>query len=268
MGVGPAARMAWHRLIGYGGGPQIDESLVAYRCLAGQVTPGTMVDVGAHFGGSLAPFLRADWRVLAFEPDRRNRAALLSAFGDRPNLTVDARAVSESCESGVVLFRSPLSTGISGLSRFHSSHRPADLVDTITLAEALAEHRIRQVDFLKIDTEGFDLMALRGIDWHASAPTLVMCEFEDDKTVPLGYNYHDMTAFLAARGYQIIVSEWHPVKTYGERHQWRGFGCYPYELGHSSAWGNLLATRDAELAARLQQCLADMAREIAPAGQA
>ncbi len=29
---------------------------------------GTMIDVGAHFGGACTPFLDNNWRVYAFEP--------------------------------------------------------------------------------------------------------------------------------------------------------------------------------------------------------
>jgi FkbM family methyltransferase len=226
-----------------------------------------MVDVGAHFGGSLAPFLRADWRVLAFEPDRRNRDALAAAFGDIPSLTIDRRAVSERSESGVVLFRSSLSTGISGLSKFHDSHEPADRVDTVSLTQAMAEHGLTRVDFLKVDTEGHDLFVLRGIDWELSAPTTIMCEFEDLKTRPLGYDYDTLASYLTDRGYHVIVSEWYPVEAYGQRHAWRSFGRYPKALSHAAAWGNLLATRDLDLLASLERQLSDMADAMATVGR-
>lgn len=39
------------------------------HALLGKVQQGVMVDVGAHHGYTALPFLRAGWRVLAFEPD-------------------------------------------------------------------------------------------------------------------------------------------------------------------------------------------------------
>ena len=113
----------------------------------------------------------------------------------------------------MVLFRSSLSTGISGLSKFHDSHRPADRVDTVSLAEALVEHGIGRVEFLKVDTEGHDLFVLRGIDWERCAPSTIMCEFEDLKTRPLGYDYDALARYLTDRGYHVIVSEWYPVRS-------------------------------------------------------
>jgi hypothetical protein len=80
------------------------------------------------------------------------------------------------------------------------------------------------VDFLKIDTEGFDLMVLKGYPWTQSPrPRVILCEFEDAKTVPLGYDFHQLAAFLVGEGYQLIISEWYPVKAYGGLHRWRRF---------------------------------------------
>lgn len=242
---------------------QMDEAQAVFRVLSKSSGAGTMFDVGAHFGGSLAPFLRAGWRVFAFEPDGRNRAALGAAFGDRPNLTVDPRAVSDATRSGIALFRSPLSTGISGLSGFHPSHSPAEFVDAVTLADAITAYAVQHIDFLKVDTEGFDLMVLRGLDWLRCAPGVVMCEFEDRKTVPLGYDFHALARFLTDREYRVIVSEWHPVDHYGDNHRWRRLQQYPCELDRPSAWGNLIATRDADLYRRLQDELMRMSREVA-----
>ena len=265
VGLRSAARVAWRRLSGHAQPFQFDEALAVFRSLSSH-GPGVMVDVGAHFGGSLAPFLRAEWRVLAFEPDRLNRDALKTAFGDVPALIIDSRAVSERREAGVVLFRSSLSTGISGLSKFHDSHRPADRVDTVSLAEALVERGIARVDFLKIDTEGHDLFVLRGIDWERCAPSIIMCEFEDLKTRPLGYDYDALASYLTDRGYHVIVSEWYPVQAYGQRHEWRAFGKYPWVLGHPAAWGNLLATRDGDSLAKLERCMGEMAQALATTG--
>ena len=41
-----------------------------YRLLAETVTTRCLVDVGAHHGTALRPFLSAGWHVHAFEADR------------------------------------------------------------------------------------------------------------------------------------------------------------------------------------------------------
>ncbi|MCV7030341.1 FkbM family methyltransferase [Mycobacterium sherrisii] len=200
-------------------------------------TPGTMLDVGAHQGYSAAPFLVRKWTVYAFEPDPANRAILSKRF---PNLTIDPRAISERDGDEVQLFTSDVSTGISTLSPFHSTHTPTTTVRTVRLDTYIREHGIEQVDFLKTDTEGFDLFVLRTFPWDTLHPKAVVCEFEDNKTTRLGYDVHDIARFLQQQGYSIVVSEWEPITQYGVRHTWRRFARYPTELG-GDTWGNLIA---------------------------
>jgi FkbM family methyltransferase len=225
-----------------------NESSIAFEALNGETTKGLMIDVGAHHGGALSPFARSGWQVFAFEPDSKNREKLVDVFGAAPNVHIDSRAVSDHKQEKAVLYRSEVSTGISGLSSFHSSHQAGEEVEVTTLENFFDERGITdiKVSFLKIDTEGFDLFVLRGFPWQKSSPRLILCEFEDAKTIPLGYTFHDMAKFLVEHGYKIIVSEWHPIQEYGVSHQWRRFATYPCELADSKGWGNILAAKDHE----------------------
>jgi FkbM family methyltransferase len=210
----------------------IHETLRSYR-------PGVMVDVGAHHGGSLMPFAGDGWRVYAIEPDPRNRAILCRRVGRKANVLVDDRAISEHDGERVPLFTSPVSTGISALAPFHPTHQATDSVETIRLDTLLAA--VDHVTFLKTDTEGWDLPVLRTFPWDRLHPLAVMCEFEDRKTIPLGYDYHDLAGYLSGLGYAVFTSEWYPVVEYGKRHKWRSLRRYPVQLDDVDAWGNLLA---------------------------
>ncbi len=223
-----------------------DEARIAFEALKADTFNGLMIDVGAHFGGSLSPFAHNGWRVFAFEPDSKNREILKKAFDGFSNVVIDSRAVSNLIQEKAILFRSKESTGISGLSSFHPSHEPEEEVNVTTLEYFFDEKGIldQVIDFLKIDTEGFDLLILQGIPWSKISPRLILCEFEDLKTVPLGYTFHDLANYLVKQGYKIIVSEWHPIKNYGGPHDWRRFAQYPCELEDPRAWGNILATKE------------------------
>jgi FkbM family methyltransferase len=143
---------------------EVDETRVVATLMTGNGGSPTMIDVGAHFGTALRPFLDDGWRVLAFEPDATNRAKLLSmlaAHRHRANAKVDVRALSDEPSGSAQFYASDQSTGISGLSAFHKSHRSTGTVEITTLAAVLEEHALDAVDFLKIDTEGFDLKVLR-----------------------------------------------------------------------------------------------------------
>jgi FkbM family methyltransferase len=212
-----------------------DEVAVVYRVIARN--PGTMLDVGAHNGSSLMPFLEAGWIVHAFEPDPSNREILTSRC---PGARIDSRAVSETDGEEVPLFASDVSTGISTLSPFHSTHEPKTTVKTVRLDTYIDETGIDRVDFLKTDIEGFDLYALRSFPWDSCHPRAVVCEFEDHKTKRLGHDMHDMAKFLEQQGYSVLVSEWEPIVEYGGRHKWRRLVRYPVSVSEDS-WGNLIA---------------------------
>jgi FkbM family methyltransferase len=233
-----------------------DETQIVFELLTMAKQSGLMIDVGAHHGSSLAPFAHAGWQVIAFEPDTNNRKTLANTFGGFENVIIDPRACSDHIEPAATLYASVESTGVSGLSAFLNSHEASETVPVTTLSAALQDYGLsaKPIDFLKIDTEGFDLMVLQGFAWDdAPHPRVILCEFEDAKTIPLGYDFHQLAAFLVDRNYQLAISEWYPVKAYGEMHRWRRFVAYPCQLADPKAWGNILAVNDQELYLQLSK---------------
>ncbi len=231
-----------------------DEIGLCYQTLEADKQPGLLIDVGAHHGGFLAPFARSGWEVIAFEPDSKNRKTLFEKFGNTPDIQIDPRAVSNEQKAQATLFRSDISDGISSLRAFHPSHEPADQIEVVTLASFLNQNGfgdLRTWDLLKVDTEGYDLFVLEGVPWETVSPRMIICEFEDIKTNPLGYKFDDLINFLGEKGYQMIVSEWYPIKKYGEVHRWRRFIQSPYELYTLKAWGNIIAVKEPRLFKRL-----------------
>jgi FkbM family methyltransferase len=222
----------------------IDETQVVAELMHDRPSNSVMVDVGAHFGSALHAFAERGWQVYAYEPDPDNRQKLMQRVNDHSNVRVDDRAVSDRPGQVLPFFSSEESTGISGLSAFRDSHQQRCEVVTTTVAQICEEHHLGEIDFLKIDTEGFDLMVLKGVPWEQIRPRVIECEFEDRKTVPLGYSFHDLAQYLVDRGYTVLVSEWHPVIRYGIRHDWYRLMTYPCQLDNAEAWGNLLAFRE------------------------
>jgi len=230
---------------------RVDEVAIVSEALQIEQRPGTMIDVGGHFGGTALPYCKAGWRVVAFEPDSRNRAKLVESIGSFANATIDERALSNEEKDAVIFYRSDQSTGISGLSAFHETHVAADTVAMTTLSKALAQHKIDKVDFLKIDTEGFDKFVLEGFPWDQMKPRVIVCEFEDFKTQPLGYDFRDFATYLTSKGYSVLVSEWQPIVRYGVAHTWADFKAWPCALDSPKGWGNFIATIDPALRARI-----------------
>jgi FkbM family methyltransferase len=238
------------------------ESLIAFRVLKGSASAKVMIDVGASTGITLAPFADAGWRVFAFEPDPRNRAVLERTFGDYPNVSIDPRAVSDEPRQNASFYSSEISLGISGLTPFHPSHRQTDMVDITTLTNFIQECGIREVDFLKVDTEGHDLNVLRGFPWGNLRPSLLMAEFDDKKTVPMGYSVSDLVTLLWREMYHVVLSEWQPISEYGERGRWKRFvEILPGDVV-GSGWGNVIGINGKEMLQRFRSyCLGKYRRD-------
>lgn len=225
---------------------------------------GKMIDVGAHYGSSLQPFIDVGWMVWAFEPDPENRDILLSKFGSHPRLSVDSRVVTDCDGETRTLLQSSESTGVSGLIPFLESHRARTCVQSITLKTFAREAGIERIDLLKIDVEGYELPVLRGADLTHLSPRVIMCEFEDIKAAQLGYNTGDLADHLRKNGYPfLLVSEWHPIVRYGVQHRWRRAFFWGEETIDPNAWGNLLAFQSERDAAKmfstLHACLSSRA---------
>lgn len=219
---------------------KVDETDIVFE-LFDHSTPKLMLDVGAHYGSSAKPFAEKGWRIHCFEPDPSNREHLIKKFKTSPNVTIDDRAVGETAEKGKPFFSSEESTGISGMLAFRDSHEQSALVDVTTVADIIKDNQISHIDFLKIDVEGYDFGVLKGVPWDVLKPDIIECEFEDAKTVHLGHTWKDICEYLNEKGYEVYVSEWHPIIRYGIAHDWFTLKRYPCALSNDQAWGNLLA---------------------------
>ena len=226
----------------------LSETEIIYKLFDYSTTSQTMIDVGAHHGGALAPFLFDGWQIHAFEPDINNRKKLQNYFGEYANIIIDPRAISNNIEKNVSFYESDVSAGISTLTPFHSTHKEIiEKIDVTTLKSYCNNENIKKIDFLKIDVEGYDLFVLQGFPWSEILPEVILVEYENKKTIPLGYTFHDMALYLMDKGYYLLVSEWDPIKEYGSVHTWKRFIQYPCELLDKESFGNIFAIRNIDL---------------------
>lgn len=201
---------------------------------------GIMFDVGVHWGESFIDYAENNWKIIGFEPDSEN----ISHIPAYSNFKLYQNAVSDEDDLEVNLFKSEESSGISSLIPFHHKHKIAGTVKTITLTTAIDKEKITNLDFLKIDIEGYDFFALKGFPFNKLKPEIILCEFEDIKTMRLGYDYKDMGNFLINKGYRVWLSEWSPVIKYGTCHSWLDIRSYYTELSNENGWGNFIAVTE------------------------
>lgn len=220
----------------------LDEGDLVLDYLEGSSKDKNMINVGAHHGWGLKKFVEKNWNVYAFEPDNKNRKILKQHLGKHKNLIIDPRAVSNKEVNNQSFFTSKVSTGISSLGTFHKSHKETQAVDVTTITKWQESNKIDSCDFLLVDVEGYDLFVLEGFPWETLKPKVVIAEFEDSKTLPLGYSYKDLGNFLLSKGYNVVLSEWHPIVEYGKKHKWSKLQSFPCNIG-DKAWGNFIAVK-------------------------
>lgn len=124
-------------------------------------------DVGASTGDKTAVYLRQGARVVCFEPEPGSFAKLCGRYKDNPNVRLVPMGVGASAGRATLHVCSKTPT-ISTFSEQWMTGRFAkyqwtgeSVVDMVTLDRAIAHYGVPQ--FIKIDVEGYELQALRGL---------------------------------------------------------------------------------------------------------
>jgi FkbM family methyltransferase len=110
------------------------------------------VDVGAHCGLWAMHLAKAFQTLHAFEPVAAHRECLLSNLAGAPNVHLYPAALGE-CDGRVSIHTAPTSSGDSWVDLSRDGDIPLIRLDPLLLQE---------VDFIKLDCEGYELFALRG----------------------------------------------------------------------------------------------------------
>lgn len=122
-------------------------------------------DVGANVGDTASEFAKSHSAALihAFEPVEET-FVLLSA-NTRPFAQIMTHQLAVGATSGTADIWLYEGTGNNSLkSHLDSVHRGTQQVTVVSLDDFCRQQGIDRIDFLKIDTEGFDLEVIRGAD--------------------------------------------------------------------------------------------------------
>ncbi len=167
-------------------------------------------DVGANVGtytrSALKEARRATCRlqIHAFEPSQYNSDILNSSFADLPNVHVTRAAVADQPGTAILYSEAPGSTQASLINRttVQAQAREEIEVPVIRLDDYMAAHRIDRVNVLKLDVEGAELPALRGLGEKLKPETVQLIQFEYGGTaIDAGVTLKDFYDLLSPRGY-------------------------------------------------------------------
>lgn len=178
-----------------------------------------VIDVGAHWGEVSLPYARLhpDVTVFAFEPDMDAATRLWSAA---PNYVVILAAVSEynalatlhlnrvpGCASLLDLDPDSLDQWPGGDNLLETGTR---VVPTMRLDTFLNLYGIESVSWLKIDTQGADLSALRSLGTRIDSVQRVTVEVPAARMKPQyvgGHTKRDVMRYMLSRDFVLVQTE-------------------------------------------------------------
>ncbi|MES2215428.1 MAG: FkbM family methyltransferase [Pseudomonadota bacterium] len=174
------------------------------------VKNGFYVDVGANNpdGANVSKYFYAmGWHGMNFEPQTKHYEALLLARKGDININ---KAVSDT-DGDLVTFYIPQDADVlSSLDPNLLQSLPSDAkvdkvtVETTTLTKAFKEHNIKDIDFLKIDVEGYEDKVVAGLDFSTYRPKVVVLEYVS----PTGrFGYQKFTPIMLNNGYLFGMSD-------------------------------------------------------------
>jgi len=170
------------------------------------VPPGkTILDLGAHTGTVAIPAAEAGYRVMAVEASPQNVERLLAAVVSKglDRLFVLQTAVTD--HQGEVDFLEDGAQGhITDAATSGTVRIPATTVD-----ELWARNGYPDVDFVKLDLEGGEVAALRGMSdlLASSPPPPLLCESNGPRLAAYGETPNTLLTLLARRGYRCYLAQ-------------------------------------------------------------
>jgi FkbM family methyltransferase len=173
-------------------------------------------DIGANLGQYTllgAQCVGPKGEVHSFEPNKRIFAELsfnvqLNGFNDRCNL--NRAAVADKAGLAKIPVYKAGAEVYTSLGSFRVDKYLTgnfEEVPTITLDDYLLQHNIDQIDLIKMDIEGAELLALQGAQkllskWDAP---VILLEIGESSSVGFGYHGKDIWDFLMAMGYKLFM---------------------------------------------------------------
>lgn len=175
---------------------------------------GLILDIGANEGDWTADVLRVfpDVEIIAAEPGSEPRAILEERLGNAPNVTIDARAISDS--AGVATYHRTRASVFGSLlpptAALHDLYSvpgsPTERLETLEVSTATLDELVgdRAVSVLKLDVQGGELAVLRGAAKTLRRTAAVLVEvlfqghYEGDTTFP---GLHEA---IVALGFELI----------------------------------------------------------------
>jgi FkbM family methyltransferase len=175
--------------IGTGGDISSDGELNVMHYVKNQCSSSkeiTIFDVGANVGNYsqkiVKEFKNLNFQLYSFEPSKETFFELKKCLGNLPNIKLHNIGFGE--KSGVkTLFYDKKKSGLASmynrrLLHFGIKMNLRELIKIYTIDDFCKRNRIRKIDFLKLDTEGYELNILNGAKNMIEDDAIKFIQFE------------------------------------------------------------------------------------------
>jgi FkbM family methyltransferase len=166
-------------------------------------------DIGANVGFFsiiAARLVGNTGKVYAFEPGQGNANSIRhnARLNNFSQIEVIAKAVSDTPGEGELLLAK-----YSGGHALATADAPPDLagkvtVELVTIDDLIAQNQIKPPNFVKVDIEGAELDALKGMtETIKQYKPIIIYEIDDGDRVAYQRKYQELESFLQSLGYQV-----------------------------------------------------------------
>lgn len=184
-------------------------------------------DVGANIGQTWKWFrdVEPKARIFCFEPVANTFSHLESEVKKDPLTIIEKMALGEKIEQKEIKIFHEYSA-LNSLKPSLMNNSQGAQVETVrvnTLDQYCVDNQIRQIDFLKIDTEGYEINVLQGSEnmLASASVSMIYCEIGILKQNIRNTYLGELTEYLAKRDYhffglyQLVADGWKDAGYFG-----------------------------------------------------
>jgi FkbM family methyltransferase len=158
-----------------------------------------VIDCGAHIGLYSLKMAKSSKKVISIEPEKRNfRFLTLNIRLNKLMGKIYPLKVAISDKDGFTTLFITRHSGTHSVFRADGAYR-AESVKTVTLDTLIRKLRSDSIDVLKLDIEGAELLALKGLEKEAKSVRNIVLEVHT-KIV----NIKDLMQELSSKGFTVI----------------------------------------------------------------
>lgn len=86
------------------------------------------------------------------------------------------------------------------------------VIQVVKLSQYMKKHEINKIDFLKIDTEGYEFEVLKGLEESVHKVNIIMLEHHFDNMISKSYKYSDISHFMKSCNFKLVYKSKMPFR--------------------------------------------------------